>query len=266
MMTSRTCIRLLLDLWTELQHELILIDSPDARIASFEKQRDAFARLARNKQGLVRERYEQTAAEFKARIAEERRRKGRLGKDDLHGMGPDQVGEHDDGAIAPELSGSRIRIVSQPPPPFPNLFLDRIIETRRLEDRLRDPSIRLLTIVGRAGIGKTAMIFRLSDDLGSRTGQPPVDAFLYLPADGSRPIGPATLLEELSKIVPGEEARARLGEHLNDSTLILADKLDVTLEQLAGSRVVVAIDSAEELLDKAGGYATTSWTSCLGHS
>ena len=96
------------------------------------------------------------------------------------------------------------------------------------------------------------MIFRLSEDLGRGTGQPPVDVFLYLPADGSRPIGPATLLEELSKIVPGEDARARLGEHLNDSTLILADKLDVTLEQLAGSRVVVAIDSAEELLDKGG--------------
>jgi tetratricopeptide (TPR) repeat protein len=238
--------------WSELLHELILIDSPDARIASFEEQRDAFARLARNKQGLVRERYEQTAAEFEARIAEERRRKGRLGKDYLHGMGPDQAGEHDDDAIAPERSGSRTRIFSRPPPPFPNLFLDRIIETRRLEDRLCDPSIRLLAIVGRAGIGKTAMISRFCDDLESRTGQLPVDVFLYLPADGSRPIGPATLLEELSKIVPGEEARARLGEHLNNSGLVLADKLDATLKQLGGSRVVVAIDSAEELLDKGG--------------
>ena len=238
--------------WSELHHELTLIDAPDARIASLEKQRDVFARKARNTQRPNRERYERTVAEFEAKIAEERRRQEHPGKDDRHGTHPGQVEEHDDGAIAPERSGSRIRIVSQPPPPFPNLFLDRIIETRRLEDRLRDPSIRLLAIVGRAGIGKTAMIRRLSDDLGSRTGQFPVDVFLYLPADGSRPIGPATLLEELSKTVPGEEARARLGEHLNNSGLVLADKLDATLKQLAGSRVVVAIDSAEELLDKGG--------------
>ena len=238
--------------WSELQHELILIDAPEARIASLENQRNVFARKARNEQGLIRERYEQMAAEFEARIAEERRRQDHLEKDDLQGTHPGQVGEHADGATAPERSGSRIRIVSEPPPPFPNQFLDRIIETRRLEDRLRDPSIRLLAIVGSAGIGKTAMIFRLFDDLRSRTGQLPIDASLYLPADGSRPIGPAMLLEELSKIVPDEGASARLGEHLNDSTLALSDKLDVTLEQLAGSRVVVAIDSAEELLDRGG--------------
>ena len=34
--------------------------------------------------------------------------------------------------------------------------------------------------------------------------------------------------------------------------LVLADKLDAILKQLAGIRVVVVIDSAEELLDKGG--------------
>jgi tetratricopeptide (TPR) repeat protein len=238
--------------WSELHHELVLIDAPDARIASLEKQRDVFARKARNTTRPNRERYERTVAEFEAKIAEERRRQEHPRKDDRPGAQPDQVEGHDDDTIAPGRSGSKTRIVSRPPPPFPNLFLDRIIETRRLEDRLRGPMIRLLAIVGRPGIGKTAMIFRLSDDLESMTGQLPVDAFLYLPADGSRPIGPTTLLEELSKIVPGEEAKARLGEHLNNSGLVLADKLDATLKQLAGSRVVVAIDSAEELLDQGG--------------
>jgi tetratricopeptide (TPR) repeat protein len=238
--------------WPELHRQLILIDAPDARIASLEEQRKAFARDARNAQGRKRERYERMAAEFETRIAEERRRQEHFGEDDLQETHSDQAGEVADGATALERPSSGAWIISEPPPRFPNLFLDRIIETRRLEERLRDSSIRLLAIAGSAGIGKTAMISRLFDDLRGRTGQLPIDAALYLPADGSRPIGPAMLLEELSKIVPGEGAHAALGEHLNNSMLPLAAKLDRTLEQLAGSRVVVIIDSAEELLDKGG--------------
>ena len=238
--------------WSELHHELILIDAPGARIASLEKQRDVFARKARNASGHIRERYERTGAEFEEKIAEERRREEHSGTNGRHRTGRCQAGEHDNGATASERSGSGIRIVSEPPPPFPNLFVDRIFETRLLEDRLCDPSIRFLAIVGEVGIGKTAMISRLCDDLGSKAGQFPVDTFLYLPADGSRPIGPATLLEELSKIVPGEEVKANLDEDLNNPRLVLTEKLVVILEQLAGSRVVVAIDSAEELLDKGG--------------
>jgi len=238
--------------WSELHHELVLIDAPEARIASLEKQRDVVARKARNAQGPSRERYGQKVAEFEAKIAEERRRQDHPGLADLQGMHPGRVQEQGDDATAPERSDSGIRIISEPPPLFPNLFLDRTVETRHLEDRLRDPSIRLVAIVGSAGIGKTAMIVRFVDDLRSASGQLAIDAFLYLPADGSRPIGPAILLEELSKIVPDEGARADLGEHLNNSTLALSDKIDVTVKQLAGSRVVVVIDSAEALLDRGG--------------
>jgi tetratricopeptide (TPR) repeat protein len=238
--------------WSELRRELVLLDAPDARIESLEKQRDAAARNAQNAQGGRRERYRQKAAEFEARIAQERRRQDHLGKAGPQGTHPDQVGEPADAAAALERSDSRIRILTEPPPLFPNLFLDRTIETRRLEDRLRDSSVRLLAVVGSAGIGKTAMIVRLVDDLRSIPGQLPIDAFLYMPADGSRPIGPAILLEELSKIVPDEEASASLGEHLNDSALALSDKIGVTLKQLAGSRVLVVIDSAEALLDNGG--------------
>lgn len=238
--------------WSELQRELSLLDAPKTRISSLEKQLDVFARSARNAQGRRRERYEQKAAELEARIAQERRRQDQPGTAGPQEMHPGQFGEQADGTAAVERPDSRIRILSEPPPLFPNLFLDRIVETRRLEDRLRDSSIRLLAIVGGAGIGKTAMIVRLVDDLRSIPGQLPIDAFLYLPADGSRPIGPAILLEELSRIVPDGEASATLGEDLNDSALALSAKIDVILRQLAGSRVIVVIDSAETLLDKGG--------------
>jgi len=239
--------------WPELHRQLGLLDAPEAKIASLKNERDAAAREARNAQGSRRERYQQKIAELEARIAEARvvgeRRRDHPGRADRQETHPGQVEEQADGEAAPERSDSRIRILSEPPPLFPNSFLDRAIETRRLEDRLRDPSIRLLAIVGSAGVGKTAMIVRFIDDLRSTSGQLPIDAFLYLPADGSRPIGSAILLEELSKIVPGEGARPSLGEQLNDSTRPLSDKIDATLKQLAGSRVVVVIDSAEALLD-----------------
>ena len=239
--------------WDELCRELMLIDSPEARIASLETQRSRFARKARNADGLLRERYQRTAAEFEAKIWEERQRQANLENGDrraAEGIPVDEAQEEAISAAPVDRSTFGGRILSEPPPLFPNLFLDRILETQRLEDRLRNPSIRLVAIVGRPGIGKTAILSRLSEGLRRNDGHLPVDAFLYLPADGSQPIGPAILLEQLSKIVPNEAASASLDARLNDSTLALSDKLDVTLEELAGTRVVVAIDNAEELLDR----------------
>lgn len=238
------------DGWPELREALVRIDSPEARLESLEVQRAAFDRKASTAKGTTRQRYLRKVAEFDARIEEERRRQAdpESSKRDVaegirRGLEQETAGE------AAPVDRSGFPTVNEPPQLLPNQFLDRVHETRRLEDRLCDPSIRLVAIVGPNGIGKTAIVARLLDDLRSGSRDLPVDAFVYLPADGSRPIGPAILLEDLSKLVTDEVAAARLEDCLNDSKVALLDKLDVALEQLAGTRVVVVIDDAEELLD-----------------
>jgi len=60
------------------------------------------------------------------------------------------------------ISGERtIRFINPPPGIAPNYFQDRTIETKLIADFLKDDAVRLMTVVGRAGIGKTAMVCRL---------------------------------------------------------------------------------------------------------
>jgi len=236
--------------WEELREALVLIDSPEARAESDEEQRRSLLRKAESATGALRERYLRLAAELGAKSEEERRRaddpeesRRQVTEEIRLGQAREQASE-----IAP-VNRSGIRFVNAPPPLPPSEFFDRALETQRLEGQLGDPSIRLVAMVGRDGIGKTAMVSRLFDNLRREPRRLPVDAFVYLPADGSRPIGPVILLEDLSRLVPDEAAGTRLAEVMNDSALTSPEKLDEVLEDLGGTRVVVVVDSAEALLD-----------------
>ena len=55
----------------------------------------------------------------------------------------------------------RARFVNPPPMTAPSWFQDRYVETRLIGEFLRDDGLRLLTVVGRGGVGKTAMVCRL---------------------------------------------------------------------------------------------------------
>ncbi len=239
------------DGWQELRRAFIYIDSPEARLESLKQQRSAFARKASKAKGARAKRYQYKAEEFDVRIGEEERRQAdpeRSNRETIEEIRLSLARESASDAAPVNRSG--IRVVNEPPPLLPNQFLDRALETQDLRDRLCDPSIRLVAVVGRDGIGKTAMMSRLLDDLRGNSQHLPVDAFVYLPADGSRPIGPTILLEDLAKIIPDQAEEAHLVDRLNDPWLAMLDKLDVTLEQLAGTRVVVVVDNAEELLDR----------------
>ena len=64
------------------------------------------------------------------------------------------------------------KFVNPPPATAPAWFQDRQVETGLLARYVTDPGIRLATVTGRGGIGKTAMVCRLLKGLeacGSRT-------------------------------------------------------------------------------------------------
>jgi hypothetical protein len=55
----------------------------------------------------------------------------------------------------------RTKFVNPPPMTPPSWFQDRHVETGLIGDFLRDEGLRLLAVVGRGGVGKTAMVCRL---------------------------------------------------------------------------------------------------------
>jgi tetratricopeptide (TPR) repeat protein len=241
--------------WRKLEAELAFYSSPEGRLQFLEEERRLLLRDAARADDTVQsQRYERDLADLDERMQEERSRSDkpeisrRLVMD---AVGLDQRRERTSEAASVNRSGG-IRSVNDPAPLPPNQFHDRVPQIQQLEDRLSDSSTRLVAVVGPGGIGKTAMVSRLLDGLRRNPQRLPVDAFIYLPAHGSRLIRPAILLEDLRKVVPDRSAADDLAERLNNSALTLPDKLDEVLEELSGTRVIVVIDNAEELLDADG--------------
>jgi tetratricopeptide (TPR) repeat protein len=145
------------------------------------------------------------------------------------------------------------KFINPPPLTAPPYFQDRHIENRHIANFLRDDSKRLLTINGRSGIGKTAMICRilkslesgiLPDDLGALT----VDGIVYLSALGTRPINLPNLFADLCKLLPADTAR-QLDALYRDPKISTRQKMLALLEQFPHRHVLVLLDNFETVMD-----------------
>ena len=106
----------------------------------------------------------------------------------------------------------RAKFVNPPPMTAPSWFQDRFVETRLIGEFLRDDGLRLLTVVGRGGVGKTAMVCRLlkaleAGRLPDDGGELPVDAIVYLSPAGIHPVSFPNLFADLTRVLPDAEAQ-----------------------------------------------------------
>ena len=150
---------------------------------------------------------------------------------------------------------SRTRFLNPPPAVAPSYFQNRYVETQLIGDFLKDESKRLMTIVGRAGLGKTATVCRvlkalerrsLPDDLGPLE----VDGIIYLSAIGSRRVNAPNLYEDLLKLLP-EDASRRIEAVVRDPKTATEAKMRALLEAFPGGRTVVLLDNFEDVIDPA---------------
>ena len=109
----------------------------------------------------------------------------------------------------PEVAPARAKFVNQPPVAAPSYFQDRHVESELVGEFLRAADERILTVVGRGGVGKTAMVCRLlkaleggplPDDLGELD----VDGIVYLSPSGS---APGELPEPIRRPMPAAARR-----------------------------------------------------------
>lgn len=144
------------------------------------------------------------------------------------------------------------KFINPPPGVAPSYFQDRHVETKLVGDFLNDESLRMMTVVGRGGVGKTAMVCRLlkslehgqlPDDLGPMS----VDGIVYLSATGSRRVNFPNIFADLCKLLPDEGAQ-RLDALYKNPQAPTEAKMRMLLEAFPAGRTVLLLDNFEDLI------------------
>jgi tetratricopeptide (TPR) repeat protein len=147
----------------------------------------------------------------------------------------------------------RSPFINHSPGLVPSYFQDRHLENTLLGDFLTDDTKCLFTIVGRGGVGKTALVCRLLKHL--EQGQLPdgagplrVDGIVYLSAAGTRRITASNIFADLCKLLPDERAEDldRMAKNPQTST---ESKVEALLAAFPAGRTVVMLDNFEDVLD-----------------
>jgi tetratricopeptide (TPR) repeat protein len=179
---------------------------------------------------------------------------------------PEQVAQRVEESIARGIERERqpsqpvsgvmqTRFINPPPGIAPFYFQDRHVETRLVGDFLKADVQRMITILGRGGVGKTAMVCRLlkaleRGQLPDDGGELPVNGIVYLSATGSRRVTVPNLFADLSDLLPGDKA-AQLGLLYRDPHVTTEAKMRALLVEFpAGQRpTVLLLDNFEDVVN-----------------
>jgi tetratricopeptide (TPR) repeat protein len=149
------------------------------------------------------------------------------------------------------------KFVNPAPAPVPTWFQDRQLETGLLAKYVTDPGIRLVTIEGRGGIGKTAMVCKLLKeleagfipDMEGHFAEITVGGIVYLSLNGVHKVEYPTLVADLLRLLPAETAQ-RLQRLYQDSRHSPPEMMLALLEAFpAGAPVVVLLDNLEAVMN-----------------
>jgi len=237
-----------------LRQHLAWMDSPEGVLqALVERLEDAERELPRARDQAQQARTARELEELRRQIAEQRQ----LLAD------PHAASQHTQQRIASGLERERAperpvvvrraKFVNPPPVIAPTWFQDRHVETEMVGDFLNDDGLRLLTVVGRGGVGKTAMICRLlkaleggqlPDDLGPLE----VDGIVYLSPIGTHKVTFPNLFADLTRLLPEEKAQ-RLDQLYQDPQHSPRDQTLALLEAFPGGRTVLLLDNFEDVVD-----------------
>lgn len=149
------------------------------------------------------------------------------------------------------------RFINPPPGVAPNYFQDRFVETKLVVDFLSDESKRLITIVGRGGVGKTALICRLLKTLENGLlpddeGEFEIDGVVYLTAGGSHPVSMANIFNDLCKLLPDDKSQ-ELADLFKEPSATTQVKMAALLEAFPAGKNVLVLDNFETFIDPATG-------------
>jgi tetratricopeptide (TPR) repeat protein len=147
----------------------------------------------------------------------------------------------------------RGKFINPPPSLAPRHFQNRHVETGMLGKYLKEDALRLVSVVGRGGTGKTVLVCRLLKSL--EVGQLPddggpleVDGIVYLSAVGTRRVNMPNIYSDLSKLLP-EEAAAPLDALFKNPLASTEEKMGALLSHFTEGRTLVLLDNFEDLIE-----------------
>lgn len=139
-------------------------------------------------------------------------------------------------------------------------FKDRLREIRALYDHLADNSVRLISVVGRGGMGKTALVSRALADLeqgvlpiSSENGLMAIDGIIYLSARTTG-ISLERIYADVGRML-GKTTASKLASRWANKEISLAAKVEYLLETLEDGRYIILLDNLEDCLTPEGEIA-----------
>jgi tetratricopeptide (TPR) repeat protein len=220
-----------------------------------ERLADAERDLPRAKNSTERSRIESDLADLKRQVADQQQLVEH----------PQKVAQRVDESIArgmererqpaqPVSGFTRTRFINPPPGVAPFYFQDRHVETRLVGDFLKTGPERMITVVGRGGVGKTAIVCRLlkaleRGQLPDDGGELAVNGIVYLSATGSRRLTVANLFADLGALLP-EDREARLDALYRDPQVKTEARVRALMAEFpAGQRpTVLLLDNFEDVV------------------
>ncbi len=139
-------------------------------------------------------------------------------------------------------------------------FKDRLREIQALCNHLADASVRLVSVVGRGGMGKTALVSRVLADL--ERGRLPIpgteeareiDGILYFGAR-STGLGLERIYTDVGRML-GKQAASALATHWADREASLVAKVEYLLETMQDGLYLILLDNLEDYLTEDGAIA-----------
>ena len=148
------------------------------------------------------------------------------------------------------------KFVNPPPAVTPVWFQDRQVETGLLARYVTDPGIRLVSVTGRGGIGKTAMVCRLLEglegglipDVEGDAAAVTVGGIVYLSRNGAHKVEYPTVVADLLRLLSPAVAQRLQPLYLDHSP---AEMMLAVLEAFPAGEppVVVLLDNLESVID-----------------
>jgi tetratricopeptide (TPR) repeat protein len=132
-------------------------------------------------------------------------------------------------------------------------FRGRWLEQKKLGEYLARSSARVVSVTGRAGIGKTALASKVLNDLEQgrwphTEDEMPVDGIVYMSTRSLTGISLAQLLLDCGEMLGGEHQQTLVD--ISNSGSKVEAKIQLLLEKLESGRYVILLDHVEDLLER----------------
>lgn len=163
------------------------------------------------------------------------------------------------------------RVVNIRPLEAKLMFKNRLREIQELRNHLALAGVRLITIVGRSGMGKTALVSHILADLESGTSLLPgtpasldVDSIIYL-SSRSTGLSLEQIFAGVGRVL-GESEAHTLSRRWRDKGVTLPAKVDFLLEALHSRSCIILLDNFEDVLAEDGSIADEGLRVFVEHS